>query len=64
MTSQVHLLSFLYLAVLLTTTIADIFFHQKLDPEKQFRSFAYGIVGHLVFFLRLLSDVPLVQVFL
>ena len=63
MTSQVHLSSFLYLAVLLTTSV-DIFFHQKLDPEKQFRNFAYGIVGYPVFSLHLLSDVPLVQVFL
>ena len=28
---------------------ADIFSHQKLDPEKQFQNFAYGIVGYLIF---------------
>lgn len=51
--------SLIYLAgsVSLTqSTHADIFSHQKLDPEKQFQNFAYGIVGYLIFFLtRILS---------
>ena len=29
--------------------IIDNFTQQKLDPEKQFQSFAYGIVGYLYF---------------
>ena len=33
------------------STHADIFSHQKLDPEKRFQDFAYGIVGDLIFFL-------------
>ncbi len=46
------------------STHADVFSHQKLDPEKQFQNFAYGIVGYPVFFLtHLLSEVSVVQVF-
>jgi hypothetical protein len=46
------------------STHADIFFQHKLDPEKQFQNFAYGIVGYPIFLTTsLLSEVSIVQVF-
>ena len=38
--------SFLPLSMLTGSTHADTFSQQRLDPEKQFQTFAYGIASH------------------
>jgi hypothetical protein len=35
--------------MLIPSMPVDIFSQQTSDPEKQFRTFAYGIVGHVIF---------------
>jgi hypothetical protein len=56
MTLQVLLLDFSG-QICLAYMVAGIFSHQKLNPEKEFQNFAYGIVGYPTSFLTwLLSE--------
>ena len=56
--------SFLLFSMLTGSTHADTFSQQRLDPEKQFKSFAYGIASHSHSSCTVShSDVLIVQVF-
>jgi hypothetical protein len=64
LTSTSSLISLAMSVSLTWSTHAGIFSHQKLNPEKEFQNFAYGIVGYHMFFLTwLLSEASIVQVF-